>query len=172
MNRLNSDASGARSCGFTLVELAIVLAVLAVLVAAGMPPFGAALARHRLQAAAHHLQADLSLARQEAVAHGQSAHLSLQPGAQWCWALSLGAAVDCRQATPGAFNGGQVLKVVHADAHPNTTLAEAEARQPFGMLVKPDHVAGLAAYLLGPASGVMTGSLIDFDQNVSGAYPE
>ena len=51
-------------------------------------------------------------------------------------------------------------------------LAEAEARQPFGMLVKPDHVAGLAAYLLGPASGVMTGSLIDFDQNVSGAYPE
>lgn len=51
-------------------------------------------------------------------------------------------------------------------------LAEAEARQPFGTLVKPDHVAGLAAYLLGPASGVMTGSLIDFDQNVSGAYPE
>ena len=41
-----------------------------------------------------------------------------------------------------------------------------------GMLVKPDHVAGLAAYLLGPQSGVMTGALIDFDQNVAGAYPE
>lgn len=51
-------------------------------------------------------------------------------------------------------------------------LAEAEARQPFGMLVKPAHVAGLAAYMLGPASGVMTGSIVDFDQNVSGAYPE
>lgn len=51
-------------------------------------------------------------------------------------------------------------------------LAEAEARQPFGMLVKPNHVAGLAAYLLGPQSGVMTGANIDFDQNVSGAYPE
>jgi NAD(P)-dependent dehydrogenase (short-subunit alcohol dehydrogenase family) len=51
-------------------------------------------------------------------------------------------------------------------------LAEAEARQPFSMLVKPDHVAGLAAYLLGPASGVMTGSIVDFDQNVAGAYPE
>lgn len=51
-------------------------------------------------------------------------------------------------------------------------LAEAEARQPFGMLVKPFHVAGLASYLLGPDSGVMTGSIIDFDQNVSGAYPE
>jgi len=51
-------------------------------------------------------------------------------------------------------------------------LAKAEARQPMGMLVKPDHVAVLAAYLLGPASGVMTGALIDFDQNVTGAYPE
>lgn len=51
-------------------------------------------------------------------------------------------------------------------------LASAEARQPFGMLVKPGHVAGLAAYMLGPGSGVMTGSIVDFDQNVAGAYPE
>jgi NAD(P)-dependent dehydrogenase (short-subunit alcohol dehydrogenase family) len=51
-------------------------------------------------------------------------------------------------------------------------LAKAEARQPMGTLVKPDHVAVLAAYLLSPASGVMTGALIDFDQNVTGAYPE
>lgn len=51
-------------------------------------------------------------------------------------------------------------------------LAKAEARQPFGMLVKPDHVAGLATYLLGPGSGVMTGAIVDFDQNVNGAYPE
>ncbi|MBF9033072.1 SDR family oxidoreductase [Rhodobacterales bacterium HKCCE2091] len=51
-------------------------------------------------------------------------------------------------------------------------LATAEAAQPFGMLVKPAHVAGLAAYMLSPASGVMTGAIVDFDQNVSGAYPE
>jgi NAD(P)-dependent dehydrogenase (short-subunit alcohol dehydrogenase family) len=51
-------------------------------------------------------------------------------------------------------------------------LAEAEARQPMGMLVKPAHVAGLVSYLLSDASGVMTGALVDFDQNVAGAYPE
>ena len=51
-------------------------------------------------------------------------------------------------------------------------LEKAEAAQPFGMLVKPTHVAGLAAYMLGPQSGVMTGSIVDFDQNVSGASPE
>ncbi len=51
-------------------------------------------------------------------------------------------------------------------------LKRAEARMPFGMLVKPSHVAGLASYLLGPASGVMTGAIIDFDQQVVGAYPD
>lgn len=51
-------------------------------------------------------------------------------------------------------------------------LEAAEARQPMGMLVKPAHVAGLASYLLSSDSGVMTGALVDFDQNVSGAYPE
>lgn len=51
-------------------------------------------------------------------------------------------------------------------------LERAEAAAPMGMLVKPAHVAGLASYLLSERSGVMTGSLIDFDQTVAGAYPE
>jgi NAD(P)-dependent dehydrogenase (short-subunit alcohol dehydrogenase family) len=51
-------------------------------------------------------------------------------------------------------------------------LAKAEAAQSMGQLVKPDEVAGLAAYLLSPESGVITGALIDYDQRVSGAYPE
>jgi NAD(P)-dependent dehydrogenase (short-subunit alcohol dehydrogenase family) len=51
-------------------------------------------------------------------------------------------------------------------------LEAAESKAPMGMLVKPAHVAGLASYLLSEASGVMTGALVDFDQNVAGAYPE
>ena len=51
-------------------------------------------------------------------------------------------------------------------------LAKAEAAAPMGMLVKPAHVAGLASYLLSDRSGVMTGSVVDFDQHVAGAYPE
>src|ERR1700751_3142247 len=51
-------------------------------------------------------------------------------------------------------------------------LAKAEATQPMGQLVKPHQVAGLAAYLLSPESGVMTGALIEYDQPRPGAYPE
>ena len=55
---------------------------------------------------------------------------------------------------------------------PEDWLAAAEAAQPMGMLVKPGHVAGLVSYLLSADSGVMTGAVVDFDQNVAGAYPE
>ncbi len=51
-------------------------------------------------------------------------------------------------------------------------LERAEASQPMGQLAKPAQLAGLAAYLLAAEVGVMTGALIDYDQNVPGAYPE
>lgn len=51
-------------------------------------------------------------------------------------------------------------------------LARAESRQPMGQLVKPDQLSSLVAYLLSPESGVMTGSIVDYDQNIAGAYPE
>ena len=51
-------------------------------------------------------------------------------------------------------------------------LERAEATQPMGQLAKPHQLAGLAAYLLSAEAGVMTGALIDYDQNVPGSYPE
>lgn len=55
---------------------------------------------------------------------------------------------------------------------PDDWLERAEAAQPMGMLVKPAHLASLAAYMLSGESGVMTGALVDFDQHIAGAYPE
>jgi len=49
-------------------------------------------------------------------------------------------------------------------------LEAAEAEQPFGQLIKPHEVADFVVFLLSPLSGIMTGSVIDYDQNVMGAY--
>jgi len=46
----------------------------------------------------------------------------------------------------------------------------AAAGLPFGRLIAPRDVATLVVYLLSDASEMMTGSVIDFDQNVIGAY--
>lgn len=51
-------------------------------------------------------------------------------------------------------------------------LERAEQAQPMKQLAKPDQLAGLASYMLHPGSGVMTGALVDYDQNVPGSYPE
>lgn len=47
-------------------------------------------------------------------------------------------------------------------------LEEAEKSRPFGRLMKPDEVARAVAYLASGESGLMTGSIIDFDQVVIG----
>ena len=46
----------------------------------------------------------------------------------------------------------------------------AEAVQPAGRLLKPAEVARTVAYLASAESGLMTGSIIDFDQSVAGCY--
>jgi len=51
-------------------------------------------------------------------------------------------------------------------------LANAERQQPMGQLCKPHQLAELASYILSPNAGVMTGALVDYDQNIVGAYPE
>jgi NAD(P)-dependent dehydrogenase (short-subunit alcohol dehydrogenase family) len=48
--------------------------------------------------------------------------------------------------------------------------AAAEATLPLGRLLKVDEVARAVAYLSSDESGLMTGSIIDFDQSVVGCY--
>jgi hypothetical protein len=66
--------------------------------------------------------------------------------------------------TPGE---DRIMKTYH-DAEPGW-LAKAEARRPVGRLLKPAEVARAVAYLSSEESGMMTGSIIDFDQQVLGA---
>ena len=61
-------------------------------------------------------------------------------------------------------------EVQRAQGQPADWLASAEAAQPFGRLIKPDDVARLSLFLLGPESAVMTGAIVDFDQRVIGAW--
>ena len=50
-----------------------------------------------------------------------------------------------------------------------TGLQKQKTAAPFGRLVDPEEVARAIAYLASEESGLMTGSLIDFDQSVVGA---
>ncbi len=47
-------------------------------------------------------------------------------------------------------------------------LEQAAAAQPFGRLIEPDEAARAIAFLASDESGLMTGSIVDFDQTVVG----
>jgi len=65
--------------------------------------------------------------------------------------------------TPGEH---ATLKTFHGA--PADWLETAEKGRPWGRLMKPDEVARAIAYLASDESGLMTGSIIDFDQVVQG----
>lgn len=65
--------------------------------------------------------------------------------------------------TPGE---DRIMKTYH-DAQ-DGWLEKAEQGRPFGRLLKPAEVARAVAYLSSGESGMMTGSIIDFDQQVLG----
>ncbi len=55
---------------------------------------------------------------------------------------------------------------------PDDWLERAAQQQPFGRLLEPEEVARAIAFLASDESGMMTGSVIDFDQIVVGTVPD
>jgi NAD(P)-dependent dehydrogenase (short-subunit alcohol dehydrogenase family) len=51
-------------------------------------------------------------------------------------------------------------------------LTQAAASQPFGRLIDPKEAARAVAFLASDESGLMTGSMVNFDQSIWGAYDD
>lgn len=81
--------------------------------------------------------------------------------------------IRCNAVLPGWMDtpGEALVQAKFHDA-PADWLEKAEAAQPMGQLVKTDQLAALVSYMLSPQSGVMTGSLVDYDQNIAGVIGE
>jgi NAD(P)-dependent dehydrogenase (short-subunit alcohol dehydrogenase family) len=62
----------------------------------------------------------------------------------------------------------RIMKTYHGAT--DGWLAKAEAERPWGRLLKPEEVARAVAYLSTDESGLMSGSIIDFDQQVRGCH--
>ena len=85
-----------RQHGLTLLELAIVVAVVAIVAASAAPSFGALVDARRLDGAATRLAADLQFVRSEAIARNQPLRLSVFAGVgASCWIVHTGAPADC-----------------------------------------------------------------------------
>lgn len=86
-----------RTRGLTLLEVAIAIAVLAVLAALALPDISRRLERGRVQNAAESLAADIANTRFEAVRGNHDLFVETRPdvGAGWCWAVARQRGCDC-----------------------------------------------------------------------------
>jgi len=64
----------------------------------------------------------------------------------------------------------RIMKQYHSAE--DNWLEKAAASQPFGRLIQPEEVARTVAFLASEESGLMTGSMIEFDQSVWGGYDQ
>ena len=93
-------ATAARAAaGFTVIELMIAVAIVAIISVVAIPTFDDFRVRERLKGAATNLYTDLQFARSEAVQRNAEVTVSFNPGANWCYGIHQGAAAcDCTAA--------------------------------------------------------------------------
>jgi prepilin-type N-terminal cleavage/methylation domain-containing protein len=109
-----------RPHGLTLMELMVAVAMLAVLGVMAGPPMGGMLARHRVQAAAAQLGADLGETRHEATRRGGKVYVNFHGSSDWCYVITTDPAATC------ATDSERVLKRVRAKQLPGVTLSAAQ----------------------------------------------
>jgi type IV fimbrial biogenesis protein FimT len=113
-----SAVAARRARGITLIECVIALAILAALMSVALPSFGDAMARARLRTAAEDLALGLGNARLESVRAGAGkVHVTVAPGAAWCWSVGPVAGVDCLNPPSGS-----TVHVVRSGEYPGITM--------------------------------------------------
>ncbi len=114
--------------GFTLIEAMLVIAVLAILLTAGLPSFASLIDRQRLRGAAADVHAALLLARAEAMRRGTAVSVAFAGTADgsWCHALSDQGPCDCLRPAVCTL-GGESVRAVLGDGFRGVRLSAAFA---------------------------------------------
>lgn len=89
-----------RRRGFTLIEVAFVLALVGIILSVAVPNYADHIARQRLRHVAGLLEQDLRRARTLSVDEARNIYVSFGSGRQWCWGLSRQAPCSCTTGVP------------------------------------------------------------------------
>lgn len=118
------------SRGFTLVELTVTMAVVAVLATLAVPSFSSMMTRGRLKNAAEQVRADFNYARTEAMKRNRTVYISFKNSADggWCYGVSQDAACDCTAATNSCYldadaGGAGITRIVRSTQYQGISLS-------------------------------------------------
>lgn len=80
--------------------------------------------------------------------------------------------IRVNQLDIGWMNSDHERKLVESETGDPEFIDKAAAQKPFGRLIEPAEVAKAVLWMVSEDSGMMTGSVIQFDQSVWGAYDD
>ncbi len=111
-------------CGFTLVELLVVLSIVAIVAMVAVPSFTNVIEKNRVEALQKDLARDIAFARQAAMSRNGLVSICKSANGTGCttagdWNQGWIVFVDTAGGTAGTVDGGEEILKVHAAANSN-----------------------------------------------------
>lgn len=122
--------------GFTLLELMVTIAVLAILLAFGVPSMSNAIEKRNTIAAAEQIYSELQLARSEAIARSVPVYMNITGGANWAVGVSNDIACDPSDNAPACVlpdttGNNPITHRFTLNDHPDVSIATTQGQITF-----------------------------------------
>lgn len=114
--------------GITLIEIMVVITIIGILTAIGVPSYQDMIERNQLKQAAESLKSDMQFARTEAIKRSVDVVVSRTPGnaGAWCYGLNTATACDC-----GTVGSCTIKTVLGSDFGSAVNMASANNNSSF-----------------------------------------